>query len=255
MILDKFKLDGKVALVTGAGSGLGQAMAVALAEAGADIAILGRRRGALADTEELLERTGRNFLAISADVSKKDDVVSAVRETESALGPLEILVNAAGVINADDTLALKEEDWRSVIDINLTGTFLTCQAAGAGMVARGKGTIINIATFLGDRAKRAAGRALYNASKAGVVAMTLALSVEWGGKGVRVNVISPGAHRTPMLAGALANPETEKWLNEKIVLGRVGEPEDITGLCVLLASDASAYITGANIFEDGGGWL
>ncbi len=230
MILDRFKLDGKVALVTGAGSGLGQAMAVALAEAGADVAVLGRRAEALAGT-------------------------GAVGETESALGPLDILVNAAGVMNGDDTLALKEEDWRSVIDINLTGTFLTCQAAGEGMVARGRGSIINIATFLGDRAKRAAGRALYNASKAGVAAMTLALSVEWGGKGVRVNAISPGAHRTPMTAGALSNPEAEKWLSEKTVLGRVGEPEDIQGACVFLASDASSYITGANIFEDGGGWL
>ncbi|MEE9256527.1 MAG: SDR family oxidoreductase [bacterium] len=255
MILDRFKLDGKVALVTGAGSGLGQAMAVALAEAGADVAVIGRRREALADTEKLLGATGRKSLAISADVSKKDDVVRAVQETEKSLGPLDILVNAAGVFNGDETLTLKEEDWRRVIDINLTGTFICCQAAGEVMVPRGRGSIINIATFLGDRAKRAAGRAAYNASKAGVAALSLALSVEWGGKGVRVNAISPGAHRTPMLAGALANPEAEKWLNEKTVLGRVGEPEDITGVCVLLASDASAYVTGANIFEDGGGWL
>ena len=132
MILDRFKLDGKVALVTGAGSGLGQAIAVALAEAGADLAILGRRADALSDTEKCIGATGRKTHAISADVSKKDNVTRAVREAESALGPIDILVNAAGIANADDTLDLKEEDWRNVIDINLTGTFFACQAAGGG---------------------------------------------------------------------------------------------------------------------------
>lgn len=254
MILDKIKLDGKVALVTGAGSGLGQAMAVALAEAGADVGIAGRRAEALAETEKLISATGRKALAVSADVSKSGDVKRLVSECEAKLGPIDILVNGAGVYNGEDSLEVAEEEWRRVVDINLTGTFLCCQAAGEGMVSRGRGSIINVGTFLGERGQRPA-RAVYNASKAGVAALSRALSVEWGSKGVRVNCISPGAHRTPMTAAALANPGTEEWLNEKTVLGRMGEPEDIAGLCVFLASDASSYITGVNVFEDGGGWL
>ncbi len=254
MILNKMRLDGKVALVTGAGSGLGRAMAVALAEAGADVALAGRRADALAETEKLIAGAGRKALAAPADVSKAGDVKRAVGETESALGPIGVLVNGAGVFSGDETLKLAEEEWRRIIDINLTGTFLCCQAAGEGMTARGKGSIVNVATFLGDRAQRPA-RAAYNASKAGVASLTRSLSVEWGSLGVRVNCISPGVHRTPMMAPGLEKSGTEDWLKEKIVLGRMGEPEDIAGLCVFLASDASDYITGVNVFEDGGGWV
>ena len=254
MILDDFRLDGKVALVTGAGSGLGRAMALALGEAGADVAAVGRRKEAVEETAAEIAALGRKSLALSADVSDSAQIRKAVKEVESGLGPIDVLVNAAGVYNADESLEVSEEDWRFVIDVNLTGTFLCTQAVAAGMVARGRGSIINVGTFLGERGQRAA-RAAYNASKAGVVALSRALSVEWGSKGVRVNCISPGAHRTPMTEAALTNPDVEKWLNEKTVLGRVGEPRDIAGLCLFLASDASAYISGVNVFEDGGGWL
>ncbi|HBK78307.1 MAG TPA: hypothetical protein DDZ83_01250 [Nitrospinae bacterium] len=254
MILDKMKLDGKVALVTGAGSGLGQAMAVALAEAGADVALAGRRADALAETEKIIAGLGRRALAAPLDVSKLEEVKKVVGETSRALGPIDVLVNGAGVYNGDETLQVAEEEWRRVIDINLTGTFFCCQAVGEGMVGRGGGSIVNVATFLGERGQRAA-RAAYNASKGGVASLTRALSVEWGPMGVRVNCISPGAHRTPIMAAALSNPDTEKWLNEKTVLGRMGEPEDIAGLCVFLASDASSYISGVNVYEDGGGWV
>jgi len=254
MILDKMKLDGKVAFVTGAGSGLGQAMAVALAEAGANVALAGRRVDALAETENIIAGTGQRVFAVQADVSKLKEVRRAVSEAEITLGPVDVLVNSAGVINGEETLQVAEEEWRRVIDINLTGTFFCCQVAGERMISRGGGRIINVATFLGERGHRAA-RSAYNASKAGVVSLTRSLSVEWGPMGVRVNCISPGAHRTPMMANALSNPDSEKWLNEKTVLGRIGEPEDIAGLCVFLASDASSYISGVNVFEDGGGWV
>ena len=254
MILDKFRLDGKAALVTGAGTGLGAAMALGLAEAGADVAALGRRENLVAETARRIEELGHRALAIGADVTKADEVARAVEQTEEALGGVNVLINGAGVINADPSADVSPEDFRFVVDVNLTGAFLCAQAAGRGMLAHGAGSIVNIGTFLGERGHRPA-RAAYNASKYGVVGLTKALAAEWGGQGVRVNCICPGVHRTPMLAPALADPEVEKGLNERTILGRVGEPADIVGLAVFLASDASAYITGESIFEDGGGWL
>ena len=254
LILDRFRLDGKAALVTGAGTGLGAAMALGLAEAGADVAALGRRENLVAETARRIEELGRRALAIGADVTNAEDVTRAVEQTKEALGGVNVLINGAGVINADPSADVSPEDFRFVVDVNLTGAFLCAQAAGRGMIARGAGSIVNIGTFLGERGHRPA-RAAYNASKYGVVGLTKALAAEWGGQGVRVNCICPGVHRTPMLAPALADPEVEKGLNERTILGRVGEPADIVGLAVFLASDASAYITGESIFEDGGGWL
>ena len=157
-------------------------------------------------------------------------------------------------MNADPSVDVSPEDFRFVVDVNLTGAFLCAQAVGRGMLARGSGSIVNVGTFLGERGHRPA-RAAYSASKYGVLGLTKALAAEWGAQGVRVNCICPGVHRTPMLAPALEDPSVEKWLKEKTMLGRMGEPEDIVGLAVFLASDASAYITGESIFEDGGGWL
>ena len=254
LILDKFRLDGKAALVTGAGTGLGAAMALGLAEAGADVAALGRRENLVEETARRIEDLGRRALAVGADVTEADEVARAVERTEEALGGVDVLVNGAGVINTDPSTNVSPDDFRFVVDVNLTGAFLCAQAAGRGMLARGSGSIVNIGTFLGERGHRPA-RAAYNASKYGVVGMTKALAAEWGGRGVRVNCICPGVHRTPMLAPALADPEVEEGLNERTILGRVGEPEDIVGLAVFLASGASAYITGESIFEDGGGWL
>ena len=254
MILDKFRLDGKVALVTGAGTGLGAAMALGLAEAGAAVAALGRREGLVEQTASRIEDSGRRALAIGADVTKAEEVAHAVEQTQETLGGVDVLINGAGVLNADPSVDVSPEDFRFVVDVNLTGAFLCAQAVGRGMLARGVGGIVNIGTFLGERGHRPA-RAAYNASKYGVLGLTKALAAEWGGGGVRVNCICPGVHRTPLLAPALEDPSVEEWLKEKTMLGRMGEPEDIVGLAVFLASDASAYITGESIFEDGGGWL
>ena len=254
MILDKFRLDGKVALVTGAGTGLGAAMALGLAEAGAAVAALGRREGLVVQTASRIEDSGRRALAIGADVTKAEEVAHAVEQTQETLGGVDVLINGAGVLNADPSVDVRPEDFRFVVDVNLTGAFLCAQAVGRGMLARGAGSIVNIGTFLGERGHRPA-RAAYNASKYGVLGLTKALAAEWGGGGVRVNCICPGVHRTPLLAPALEDPSVEEWLKEKTMLGRMGEPEDIVGLAVFLASDASAYITGESIFEDGGGWL
>lgn len=251
---DKFSLISKNALVTGGGSGLGRAMAIALAKAGANVGVISRRESLLLETSEEIKKNGRLSVVCPTDVTKSHEVVSAVEKVESELGPIDILVNAAGVINSQSTIDLSEEDWRFTIDVNLTGTFLVTKTVGEKMLSRKSGSIINIGTFLGERGHRLS-RSAYNASKAGVVSLSRSLSVEWGSKGVRVNCISPGAHRTPMMGEAAFDEKNLEFLKQKTVLGRIGEPEDITGLCVFLASDASSYITGVNVFEDGGGWL
>ena len=251
---NKFDLSSKVAFVTGAGSGLGRAMAIALAESGADVGVISRRETLLNETAKEITKIGRRSIVCPADVTKSEQVISAVDKIETELGPIDILVNAAGVVNTQHAIDLSEEDWRYILDVNLTGTFLVTKAIGERMLLRKSGSIINIGTFLGDRGHRFA-RSAYNASKAGVVSLSRSLSVEWGNEGIRVNCISPGAHRTPMMGEAAFDEKNLEYLRQKTVLGRVGEPEDITGLCVFLASDASSYVTGVNVYEDGGGWL
>tara|TARA_B100000686_G_scaffold42581_1_gene44482 strand:+ start:8487 stop:9248 length:762 start_codon:yes stop_codon:yes gene_type:complete len=251
---NKFDLSSKVAFVTGAGSGLGRAMAIALAESGADVGVISRRETLLNETAKEITKIGRRSIVCPADVTKSEQVISAVDKIETELGPIDILVNAAGVVNTQHAIDLSEEDWRYILDVNLTGTFLVTKAIGEKMLLRKSGSIINIGTFLGDRGHRFA-RSAYNASKAGVVSLSRSLSVEWGNEGIRVNCISPGAHRTPMMGEAAFDEKNLEYLRQKTVLGRVGEPEDITGLCVFLASDASSYVTGVNVYEDGGGWL
>ena len=251
---NKFDLSSKIAFVTGAGSGLGRAMAIALAESGADVGVISRRETLLNETAKEITKIGRRSIVCPADVTKSEQVISAVDKIETELGPIDILVNAAGVVNTQHAIDLSEEDWRYILDVNLTGTFLVTKAIGERMLLRKSGSIINIGTFLGDRGHRFA-RSAYNASKAGVVSLSRSLSVEWGNEGIRVNCISPGAHRTPMMGEAAFDEKNLEYLRQKTVLGRVGEPEDITGLCVFLASDASSYVTGVNVYEDGGGWL
>ena len=251
---NKFDLSSKIAFVTGAGSGLGRAMAIALSESGADVGVISRRETLLNETAKEITKIGRRSIVCPADVTKSEQVISAVDKIETELGPIDILVNAAGVVNTQHAIDLSEEDWRYILDVNLTGTFLVTKAIGERMLLRKSGSIINIGTFLGDRGHRFA-RSAYNASKAGVVSLSRSLSVEWGNEGIRVNCISPGAHRTPMMGEAAFDEKNLEYLRQKTVLGRVGEPEDITGLCVFLASDASSYVTGVNVYEDGGGWL
>tara|TARA_A100001037_G_scaffold306781_1_gene355435 strand:- start:18635 stop:19396 length:762 start_codon:yes stop_codon:yes gene_type:complete len=253
-VKNKFDLSSKIAFVTGAGSGLGRAMAIALAESGADVGVVSRRETLLNETAQEIQKIGRRSIVCPVDVTKSEQVSSAVDKVETELGPIDILVNAAGIVNTQHATDLSEEEWRYTLDVNLTGTFLVTKAVGERMLLRNRGSIINIGTFLGDRGHRFA-RSAYNASKAGVVSLSRSLSVEWGNKGIRVNCISPGAHRTPMMGEAAFDEKNLEFLKQKTVIGRVGEPEDITGLCVFLASDASSYVTGVNVYEDGGGWL
>jgi 2-deoxy-D-gluconate 3-dehydrogenase len=252
MILDLFKLDGKVALVTGAGRGLGQAMATALAEAGADVA--GLDIIALDETATKVQALGRRFLPISANLleAHADDVTQVVAQVMTGLGSLDILVNNAGIIRRAPVLEFSEKDWDDVLQINLKAVFLLSQAAGRVMAAHGKGKIINIASMLsfqgGIRVPS------YTASKSGVAGITRLMANELADKGLNINAIAPGYMATDNTAPLRADAKRAPAILERIPAGRWGEPADLMGAVVFLASAASDYMNGAIIPVDGG-WL
>jgi len=252
MILDSFKLDGKVALVTGAGQGLGQGMAIALAEAGADVA--GLDRGPNMATAESVRALGRRYQEIVCDlrqasVAGLNEVVGQVVEE---LGCLDILVNNAGIIRRAPAIDFTEADWDDVLHINLRAVFFLCQAAGKVMVAQGHGKIINIASMLSFQGGITVSS--YTAAKSGVAGITRALANEWAKHGVNVNAIAPGYMATENTAALRADPNRAPAILERIPVGRWGTPDDLKGAVVFLASAASDYMEGAIIPVDGG-WL
>ncbi|HST37668.1 MAG TPA: 2-dehydro-3-deoxy-D-gluconate 5-dehydrogenase KduD [Allosphingosinicella sp.] len=245
-----FDLAGKVALVTGANTGIGQAIALALAGAGADVALAGRTMAV--ETEAQIRALGRKAVLIEADVAEDraaDGIVEAVLET---LGGLDILVNNAGIIRRADAVDFTAEDWDAVLDVNLTSLFFLCQQAGRHMIGKGRGKIINIASMLsfqgGVRVPS------YTASKSAVAGLTKALANEWAGKGVNVNAIAPGYIATNNTVELQADEARNRQILERIPAGRWGNPGDIGGAAVFLASAASDYVHGHILAVDGG-WL
>ena len=249
--MDRFRLDGKVALVTGGARGLGRTMAMALAEAGADIALVGRSLATCeAAAGEIAAATGRTVRAFQADVSVNADVTRLVAEVVTACGSIDILLNNAGT-NIRGTIAqLSEEDWDTVIDTNLKGPFLCARAIGPLMVARGWGRVINMGSILSVIAMP--GRAPYASSKAGVVGLTRVLALEWASSGVTCNAICPGPFATDMNRQLLNDPVAYQQFISQIPVGRWGELDELAGAVVFLASDASSYVTGSAVFVDGG---
>ena len=252
MILDSFRLDGKVALVTGSSRGLGQGAAVALAEAGADVALLDR--GDASETAERIRALGRRVHPMRCDFANATvaDLSSAVSEAIDTLGGLDILVNNAGTIRRAPAAEYAAQDWDEVLSVNLDAVFHLSQAAGRHMIAQGSGRIINVASMLSFQ-----GGILvpaYTASKHAVAGLTKALANEWASAGVTVNAIAPGYMATDNTAALRADVERERSIMARIPAGRWGEPADLQGTFVFLASDAAAYITGAIIPVDGG-WL
>ena len=245
-----FDLSGQVALVTGANTGIGQAIAVALAEAGADIALAGRSDPA--DTLSLIRATGRKTANITADFSSIEPISGVIAETLSELGRLDILVNNAGIIRRNDLLDFTEDEWDAVIDTNLKTLFFLSQTAARHMVVRGSGKIINIASLLtfqgGIRVPS------YAAAKSGVGGVTKAMANELAAKGIQVNAIAPGYIATNNTAALQADETRNRQIIERIPAGRWGKPEDIAGAAVFLASPASDYVTGQVLAVDGG-WL
>ncbi|CAN5353810.1 2-dehydro-3-deoxy-D-gluconate 5-dehydrogenase KduD [soil metagenome] len=245
-----FDLTGKVAVVTGANTGIGQSIALALAAAGADIAAVGRTPAI--ETVEKARELGRKAEIISADLSTIEPVGRIVEETVEKLGGLDILVNNAGIIRRADSVDFTEEDWDAVIDTNLKSVFFLCQAAGRYMLQQGSGRIINIASMLtfqgGIRVPS------YTASKSGVGGLTKLLANEWTAKGVTVNAIAPGYIATNNTAALQADEARNKSILDRIPAGRWGSPDDLGGAAVFLASAAAGYVTGHILAVDGG-WL
>lgn len=247
-----FDLGGQTAFVTGAGSGIGQAIAVGLAEAGAQVACFdlpGSRD--LAGTVARIQAHGRRALALEGSVTSAADLEAAVARTEAELGPLSLAVNSAGIANAQPAEELELERWQRMLDINLTGVMLSCQAQARVMLPRGKGAIVNIASMSGSIVNRGLLQAHYNTSKAGVIHLTKSLAMEWAERGIRVNCISPGYTATPMNT----RPEVAdqvKIFEQTTPLGRMAEVEEMVGPAIFLCSPAASFCTGVDLIIDGG---
>jgi 2-dehydro-3-deoxy-D-gluconate 5-dehydrogenase len=245
-----FELTGRVAAVTGANTGIGQGIALALARAGADVALVGRSRAD--ETAAAIEELGRRALIVEADFSTIEPVGRVVEDVVANLGGLDILVNNAGIIRRADALDFTEEDWDAVVDTNLKSVFFLSQAAARHMVPQGRGKIINIASMLsfqgGIRVPS------YTASKSGIAGLTRLLANEWAAKGINVNAIAPGYIATNNTAALQADEVRNRQILERIPAGRWGNPHDLAGAAVFLASAASDYVQGHILAVDGG-WL
>jgi 2-deoxy-D-gluconate 3-dehydrogenase len=246
-----FDLTGKVALVTGANTGLGQGLALGLAAAGADIVAVGRSTPD--ETRSLVEALGRRFAFVAEDLSVASRTGPAFAAAEEALGPIDILVNNAGTIRRNDALDFTEADWDDVIGVNLKSVFFLSQAAARGMVARGRpGKIVNIVSMLSFQGGIRV--ASYTASKSGLAGLTKLLANEWAAKGINVNAIAPGYFATNNTAALRADATRNTEILARIPAGRWGQPSDLGGAVVFLSSAAADYVHGAVLAVDGG-WL
>ncbi len=248
---DLFDLSGRVAFVTGAAQGLGQAAAVGLARFGADVACVDLAAATCAETVARVRELGRRALAITCDVGDEPSVRAAAAQGVAEFGQIDVLVNSAGITKRMATTEFTPAEWRRVIEVNLVGTFLCCQAVGRYMVERRRGSIINMASIAAFGAM-GRGNTPYSASKAGVAGLTRELAVEWGPHGVRVNALAPVWFKTNFIAPILADEQLTQSMTAKIPLGRFGVVDDIVGPTVFLASDASAMVTGHVLAVDGG---
>ena len=244
-VLDRFRLDGKVVVVTGASSGLGVAFAVACAQAGADVVVAARRADRLQDTVALVERTGRQALAVSADVSVEDDCRAVVSAAVERFGHVDVLVNNAGIEDHDPASRLARADFDRVMDVNVTACFLMARAAATVMPAGS--SIVNVSSVMGLTTMDFPSTA-YSTSKAAVLGLTRSLARQWTlRKGIRVNALLPGFFPSEMTAGL-----PHELIEHRLVMARFGVPEELASAMVFLASDASSYMTGSELVVDGG---
>jgi gluconate 5-dehydrogenase len=254
-VLDRFRLDGKRCLVTGGSRGLGREMALAIAEAGADLVLVGRDRGSLEATATEIRQRGRTAAPIQADVSQPLEAERACRTALEEHGPIHILINNVGGRRFDvPTEDFDLEQWQEIVDLNLTSTFICTKLVGGAMVRRGQGgRVINVASISGMIANRGIGGRSYETSKAAVIQFTRAVAADWAPHRVTVNAIAPGAFLTePNVRWSRLKPAVMETFKAQIPMGEFGRPEDLGPLAVYLASDASRYMTGAVLVIDGG---
>lgn len=250
MYSDLFQLKGKTALVTGAGSGLGQAISCGFADAGARIAAVDISLANAEHTVGLVQDGGGEAQAQELDVSRKQDVERVVERAIQQFGAIDILVNCAGRAIRGTALDYSEQDWDTIISVNLKGTFLCCQAVAKHMVERRSGKMINLASIGGFIAY--AGSIAYLASKGGVVQLTKGFAVELAPFNIQVNAIAPSLFETPMMAGSRSDSESQRYFMDRTPLGRRGRPEEIVGAAIFLAASSSSMVTGHTLAVDGG---
>jgi len=247
---DLLSLEGKVAVVTGGTSGIGRALSLGLADAGADVVATARRQQLVDETAAEIEKRGRKTLRIASDVEDRNSLESLCFTVLENFGKLDILVNCAGIIKRRPTLEVPEEEWTHILNTNLTGTLRACQVFGRPMLERGYGRIVNIASLNSFVALSEV--AAYAASKAGVASLTRSLAVEWSKRGVTVNAVAPGVFRTDLNAQLLDSTPRGQELLLRTPMGRFGKTEEVVGAVIYLASDSASFVTGQILAVDGG---
>jgi NAD(P)-dependent dehydrogenase (short-subunit alcohol dehydrogenase family) len=251
MTVPNFRLDQHTALVTGAASGIGRAIAVGIAESGANVACFDLPGPGLDEVCAQIEAVGVKAVPVAGDVTDASSLTAAVEQTQSTLGALTLAVNSAGIANAAPAESMPLDQWRRVIDINVTGVFLSCQAEAQALLANGGGSIVNIASMSGSIVNRGLLQAHYNASKAAVIHLSRSLAMEWCERGIRVNVISPGYTATPMNTRPEVADQVRQFESET-PMGRMATVEEMVGPAVFLLSDAASFCTGVDLLVDGG---